>query len=62
MNLFAERAKSLSHQEYGKDLGDDIFNEEWKAIQSDMTDQINRNYDNISRLRLRYKEGCNIGL
>ena len=58
MNLFLEQAKRSSHEEYGEELGEEIFSDEWAAIQSDMTDQINRNYNNISRLRLRYQVPC----
>ena len=58
MGLFVRRAKRLSVEMYGEELGEEIFNEEWAAIQLDMTDMINRNYDNISRLRVRYKESC----
>ena len=59
MNQFVELAKKSSRQEYGLELGEEIFNEEWAAIQAEMTDQINRNYENISRLRLRYQASCN---
>ena len=62
MNFFVERAKKLNRETYGEELGDEIFNDEWAAIQLDMTDKINRNYDNVSKLRLRYKENCEMGL
>ena len=62
MNFFIERAKQLNRETYGEELGTEIFNDEWAAIQLDMTDKINRNYDNISKLRLRYKESCEMGL
>ena len=62
MNFFVERAKQLNRETYGEELGAEIFNDEWAAIQLNMTDMINRNYDNISKLRLRYKERCETGL
>ena len=60
MNRFVELAKRSSQKEYGPELGEEIFNDEWAAIQVEMTDQINRNFDNISRLRLRYQVSCDV--
>ena len=59
MNQFTELAKQAGIEEYGEELSEEIFNDEWQAILGEMTDQINHNYDNFSRLRLIYRERCN---
>lgn len=51
-------ARSAATEEYGKDLGEDLFQDQWQAIFMDMTDQINRNYDNIAKLKYRYNQRC----
>ena len=58
MNSFIDRAKTAGTEEYGQDLVEQLFQDEWNAVLSDMTDQINRSYQNVSRLKVRYKTRC----
>lgn len=58
MNDYIALAKKASDDDYGEELGEELFNDEWAAIQAEMTDRINRNYVNISRLKYRYQERC----
>ena len=58
MNSFISRAKTAGTEEYGQDLVEQLFQDDWNAILSDMTDQINRSYENVSRLKVRYKSRC----
>ena len=59
MNRFIDLAKEAGIEEYGEELSDEIFNDEWQAITAEMTDLINRNYDNVSKLKYLYRERCN---
>ena len=59
MNEFIALAKQAGIEEYGEELSKENFDDEWKAILTEMTDLINRNYDNVSKLRLIYRERCN---
>jgi hypothetical protein len=58
MNSFINRAKMTGIEEYGQDLVEQLFQDDWNAILSDMTDQINRSYQNVLRLKVRYKTRC----
>ena len=58
MNSFINRAKTAGTEEYGQDLVEQLFQDEWNAVLADMTDQINRSYQNVSRLKVRYKSRC----
>jgi hypothetical protein len=58
MNSFINRAKTAGTEEYGQDLVEQLFRDDWNAVLSDMTDQINRSYQNVSRLKPRYKTRC----
>ena len=58
MNDYIALAKKASYDDYGEELGEELFNDEWADIQAEMTDRINRNYVNISRLKFRYQERC----
>ena len=57
MNTLMEFAKNAADAEYG-DMGEELFNEQWRDILTEMTDVINRNYTNISRLKQRYGKRC----
>ncbi len=37
---------------------EEMFDIEWRTILAEMTDEINRNYENISRIKYRYDERC----
>lgn len=58
MEFFVDEAKKIAVEEYGEELGEEMFLDEWRAELAYMTDQINRNYENISRLKFRYNERC----
>jgi hypothetical protein len=58
MNSFINRAKTAGTEEYGQELVEQLFQDDWNAVLSDMTDQINRSYQNVSRLKPRYKKRC----
>ena len=58
MNYYITLAKRAGREEYGDKLGEELFNDEWAFVQAEMTDRINRNYVNISRLKYRYQERC----
>lgn len=58
MNSFITSAKTAGTEEYGQDLVEQLFQDEWNAVLSYMTDQINRSYQNVSRLKVRYKTRC----
>jgi len=58
MDSFIEKAKTAGTEEYGQDLVEQLFQDEWNAVLSDMTDQINRSYQNVSRLKVRYRTRC----
>jgi hypothetical protein len=58
MNYFIDRAKAAGTEEYGQELAEQLFQDEWNAVLIDMTDQINRSYENVVRLKVRYKTRC----
>ncbi len=58
MNSFIASAKTAGTEEYGQDLVEQLFQDEWNAALSYLTDQINRSYQNVSRLKPRYKTRC----
>jgi len=58
MNSFINGAKTAGAEEYGQDLVEQLFQDEWNVALADMTDQINRSYQNVSRLKVRYKSRC----
>tara|TARA_Y100001934_G_scaffold192392_1_gene226923 strand:+ start:246 stop:632 length:387 start_codon:yes stop_codon:yes gene_type:complete len=53
-------AKRAAADLYGDDLAGEIFDEEWQAVYGDMMNQIDRNYQKLSRLRYRYGDRCEI--
>lgn len=58
MDSLIKTAKQLARKEYGDELAEELFLDEWRAILADMTDQINRNYENVTRLKYRYRNRC----
>ncbi|MCZ6502332.1 MAG: hypothetical protein O6945_07445 [Gammaproteobacteria bacterium] len=58
MDSLIKKAKHLARDEYGDELAEELFLDEWRAVLARMNDQINRNYKNISRLKYRYKNRC----
>jgi len=58
MDTLISRAKAAGIEEYGEELVEELFQDEWNAALSDMTDQINRSYKNVPRLKYRYKDRC----
>lgn len=58
MAKMMELAHSAATEEYGREFGEELFQDQWRAVFTDMTDQINRSYDNISKLKYRYDGRC----
>jgi len=58
MDALIAKAKSAGIKEHGEDAAEDIFLKAWRSTLADMTDRINRNYENISQLKYTYKERC----
>lgn len=58
MSALADAARSDAVKAYGSEHAEARFDVAWRSILADMTDQINRNYRNITRLRVRYEDGC----
>lgn len=58
MDDFIKRSKHAAADEYGEALAEEYFLEEWRDVLAYMTDQINRNYENVSVLKGRYKKWC----
>ncbi|MCH7742951.1 MAG: hypothetical protein IIB71_09870 [Proteobacteria bacterium] len=58
MDALIKKAKHLARKEFGDELAEELFLDEWRAILGSMTNQINRNYENVSRLKYRYKNRC----
>jgi hypothetical protein len=54
-------AKRAAVAEFGDEaFGIEMFDDEWQAIYADMMNQMGRNYRNLSRLRYRYGDSCDI--
>lgn len=58
MDDLIKGAKLAAAEEYGEELAEEYFLEEWRDVLAYMTDQINRNYENASVLKARYKKRC----
>jgi len=58
LNRAMALARQQAVEEYGEDLAEEIFQEQWRAVLADMTTIINRNYQNIRRLSVRYDNWC----
>lgn len=58
MNRAMALGRTKARAEYGEEMAAEMFDTEWRAILADMTDQINRNYDNVNRLKYRYDNRC----
>lgn len=58
MDDLINMSKLAAAEEYGKATAEEYFLEEWRDVLAYMTDQINRNYENVSVLKARYKERC----
>ncbi|MBT5684810.1 MAG: hypothetical protein HON77_21180 [Gammaproteobacteria bacterium] len=58
MDDFIERSKLAAAEDYGEASAEEYFLEEWRDVLAYMTDQINRNYENVSVLKGRYKKWC----
>ena len=58
MDTLVKRSKLAAAEEYGEDLAEEYFLEDWREVLAYMTDQINRNYENVSVLKSRYKNRC----
>lgn len=52
--------KAAAVREYGEDLGPEIYADEWRAVYSDMMEEMGRNYARLSRLRYKYGDRCNL--
>ncbi|MBD3648300.1 MAG: hypothetical protein HUJ31_12805 [Pseudomonadales bacterium] len=50
-------AREAGEAEYGEEA-EDIFLEQWRQTLGAMTAEINHNYDNISRIKYKYKGRC----
>jgi hypothetical protein len=51
-------AKAAAREEYGDELAEQMFQEEWAYHINAMMKAIDKNYDNIYRLKYRYRERC----
>lgn len=51
-------AREVGAAEYGEEMAEEIFLEQWQDTLAGMTDEINRNYNNISRIKYKYKDRC----
>ena len=58
MDDFIKMSKLAAAEEYGEASAEEYFLEEWRDVLAYMTDQINRNYENVSVLKARYKKRC----
>ena len=58
MDSLIKKAKHLAREEFGDELAEESFLDEWRTVLANMNDQINRNYVNISRIKYRYKNRC----
>ena len=58
MSTLADAARASAAKEFGTEHAEDKFDAAWRATLKDMTDQINRNYDNVTHLRYRYGDRC----
>ncbi len=58
MDKFVKKAKLAAVEEYGETAAEDYFLEEWRNMLAYMTDQINRNYENVSVLKVLYRKRC----
>jgi len=58
MDDFIKKAKLAAAVEFGQETAEEYFLEEWRDVLAYMTDQINRNYENASVLKIRYKKRC----
>lgn len=59
MESWTKKARQLAHVQYGGEA-EAMFLEQWRSSFADMMDQINRNYENISRLKYRYGDRCGV--
>lgn len=53
-----EKMDRMIEMAKGKAAAGEDFNAAWRRILADMTDTINRNYQNVSRLKYRYDDRC----
>ncbi len=53
-----EKMDRMIEMAKGKAAAEEDFNAAWRRILADMTDTINRNYQNVSRLKYRYDDRC----
>ncbi len=59
MNVLIAKAKEVGIDEFGDEaFMEEMFQDEWEAVLAEMTDQINRNYANFSRIKYKYKNRC----
>lgn len=58
MNLLMTQARQAIAREYGSELAEEMFQEEWQYALAKLTDEMNRNYEFINRLRYRYDNRC----
>lgn len=58
MNRLIELGRKSAKAEFGTDMATEMFDSEWRAALADMTDQINRNYENVNKLKVRYDRRC----
>jgi hypothetical protein len=58
MNDFIGRAKRAGQQAFGPEAAEPAFLEVWREDIHLMESQINRNYKNIARLRMSYRQQC----
>ncbi len=60
MSRLMARARQDAVSEFGEQRAESEFQRLWKANFQDMTDTINRNYDNIGQLKMMYDRRCEL--
>jgi len=58
MNRTIQAGRQLARQEWGEEDADKEFDLEWKSVYGDMSDQIDKNFTKIRRLKMRYADRC----
>ena len=58
MEDLIRRARDAAVSEYGEEMAEEMFLDAWRESLAYMTDQINRNYENVRRLKSRYGNRC----
>lgn len=58
MQKAIDLGKAAAVNEYGEARANEKFNAAWAEVLGEMTDEINRNYDNVARIKYKYRDAC----